>query len=34
MGTLTYPYALDLRKLTFLLKQSVRHTSVINLLFY
>ena len=34
MGPLPVTYALDLRKLNFLQKQSVHHTSVINLLFY
>ena len=33
MGTLPVTYALDLRKLNFLQKQSVHRTSVINLLF-
>jgi len=33
MGTLAVTYALDLRKLNVLQKQSVHHTSVINLLF-
>jgi len=32
MGTLPVTYALDSRKLNFLQKQSVHHTSVINLL--